>query len=106
MGSKVYTKYLYEYFHFTPNKIDASVQPAIVIYEVLFLIDKIVYGNLDITSESDCPQFQQVSPDDAERLVPLSAENEKEKSLLQKLIDSIKELFGFFKNFIAKIFGA
>ena len=70
------------------------------------LIDKIVYGNLDITSDSDCPQFQQVSPDDAERLVPLSAENEKEKSLLQKLIDSIKELFGFFKNIIAKIFGA
>ena len=69
------------------------------------LLDNIVYNNLDITSDPECPQFQQVSPDDAERLIPLMADEGQETTILGKLLNAIRELFSLFYNTLKKVFG-
>ena len=65
------------------------------------LIDNIVYRDLDVFTDPAIPQFLQVSPDDAERLIPrLTVEDKAETTILQDIIALIKEIILYPYNMI------
>lgn len=64
----------------------------------------VAYGDLDISTDADYPQYLMVSPEDAERIVPY-AEYEKEETFGDKLWNIFRAVVLFPKTLWQKIFG-
>lgn len=64
----------------------------------------VAYGDLDITTDSDYPQYLMVSPEDAERIIPY-AEYEEEETFYDKLWNVFKTFLLLPKTVWNKLFG-
>ncbi len=70
------------------------------------LINKIVHRNLDVFTDPETPQFQEVPEDDPQALVPMKElERTEETSILEDLIALIKLIFTKILEPIRKLFG-
>ncbi|MBR5825919.1 MAG: alpha/beta hydrolase [Clostridia bacterium] len=73
--------------------------------DYLRLVDEIIYKDIDVFSDETWPQYLKVSDEDAERLVPVTTPQEKEKTLYDKLFAIFRKIILLPKTIFDKTFG-
>ena len=68
------------------------------------LLEDIIYKDIDVFSDETWPQYLKVSDEDAERLVPVTTPEEKEKTLYDKLFSIFRKLVLIPKTIFDKTF--
>ena len=69
------------------------------------LVDAIVYEDLNVFSDPEHPQFLKVSDEDPERLIPVTAPEEKKVTLYDKLWNIVRTIVLLPKTLWNKVFG-
>jgi hypothetical protein len=65
----------------------------------------IIYNDLDVFSDPNRPQFLKTSDDGADKLVPITAPEEKEETAYEKFFAILRMIVLFPKTIFEKLFG-